>query len=94
LADRPKWYHLLKGNCTLNIVPYANVAGREGGFDIRHLINGWSDQYLYDAGWMASTLPFAELRQRSHVNDAALAAGDGTDFSGRIREHLPTHTGH
>src|SRR5690606_38864267 len=29
LADQPEWYHLLKSNCTLNIVRYANIAGRE-----------------------------------------------------------------
>ncbi len=93
LADRPEWYHLLKSNCTLNIVRYANVAGREGGFDFRHLVNGWVDQYLYEAGWMASTLPFAELRRRSQINEAAQAAGDSPDFSRRIRENLPGRTG-
>jgi Domain of unknown function (DUF4105) len=39
LADRPVFYHLLSNNCTLNIVRYANAAGREGRFDIRHLLN-------------------------------------------------------
>ena len=93
LADRPEWYHLLKSNCTLNIVRYANVAGREGGFDLRHFLNGWVDQYLYEAGWIASTLPFEELRRRSQINDAARAAGDSADFSRRIRENLPGRTG-
>src|SRR5499427_5545569 len=40
LADRPEFYNLLSNNCTLNIVRYANAAGRKGGFDIRHLLNG------------------------------------------------------
>src|SRR5262249_20658869 len=30
LADRPEWYHLLKNSCTINIVRYANAAGRVG----------------------------------------------------------------
>ena len=63
LADHPEFYHLLKNSCTVNIVRYANVAGRQGRFDIRHLLNGWIDRYLYAAGWVDTSLPFAELRR-------------------------------
>src|SRR5262249_45292739 len=89
LADRPEWYHLLKNNCTVNIFRYANAAGRVGRFDFRHLLNGWVDRYLYDAGLVDTSLPFEELRRRSRINDAALAADDAPDFSRRIRESLP-----
>jgi hypothetical protein len=89
LADRPEWYHLLKNNCTLNIVRYANAAGREGRWNYRHYLNGWIDRYLYELGWLDTTLPFAELRARSRINDAARAAGDAPDFSRRIRAPLP-----
>jgi hypothetical protein len=34
-------------------------------------------------------LPFDELRWRSRINDAALAADDAPDFSQRIRASLP-----
>ena len=50
LADRPEFYHLFSNSCTINIVRYANLAGRVGRLDIRHILNGWSDRYLYDAG--------------------------------------------
>src|SRR5262249_971974 len=89
LADRPEWYHLLKSNCTLNIVRYANAAGRESGWDIRHYLNGWVDRYLYGTGWVDTSLPFEELRRRSHINAAVRAADDGSDFSQRIRSSLP-----
>jgi hypothetical protein len=89
LADRPEWYHLLKNNCTINIVRYANVAGRVGRWDVRHFLNRWIDRYLYDGGWLATSLSFEELRRRSRIDDAARAAGDGPDFSRRIRESLP-----
>jgi hypothetical protein len=89
LADRPEWYHLLKSNCTLNIVRYANAAGREGRWDFRLLLNGWADRYLYAAGWLDTSLPFRELRERSRINDAARAADDAPDFSQRIRASLP-----
>jgi hypothetical protein len=90
LADRPEWYHLLSNNCTLNIIRYANAAGREGRFDIRHLLNGLIDSYLYHSGRVDTTLPFDELRQHSLINEAAQAADRDPDFSRRIRAALPT----
>jgi hypothetical protein len=89
LADQPEFYHLLSNNCTINIVRYANLAGRVGRFDIRHLLPGLADRYLYSVGVLDTSLPFAELRRRSHINEAAQAAGNAEDFSKRIRESLP-----
>jgi len=89
LADRPEWYHLLSNSCTINIIRYANAAGREGRLSIRHVLNGWIDSYLYYSGRVDTSLPFPELRRLSLINGAAQAAGDGPDFSERIREGLP-----
>ena len=90
LADHPEFYHLLTNSCTINIVRYANAAGRSGGFELRHLLNGLVDGYLYDSGRIDSTLPFEELRRRSLINEAARAADGAPDFSQRIRTSLPT----
>src|SRR5262249_1789443 len=35
LADHPEFYHLLSNSCTINIVRYANAAGRIGGLVLR-----------------------------------------------------------
>jgi uncharacterized protein DUF4105 len=90
LADRPEFYHLLTNSCTINIVRYANAAGRVGRLDIRHLLNGLVDGYLYRSGRVDTTLPFDELRRRSLINEAAQAADGAADFSQRIRASLPT----
>jgi uncharacterized protein DUF4105 len=90
LADQPEFYHLLSNSCTINIIRYANAAGREGRFDIRHLLNGLIDSYLYHSGRVDTMLPFDELRQRSLINEAAQAADGAADFSQRIRAALPT----
>jgi hypothetical protein len=90
LAERPEWYHLLSNSCTINIMRYANAAGRVGQFDIRHLFNGLIDSYLYHSGRVDTSLPFDELRRRSLINEAAQAADDAPDFSQRIRAALPT----
>jgi hypothetical protein len=89
LADHPEWYHLLKNNCSINIWRYKNIAGREGSFDIRHLLNGWVDRYFYENGLIDTSLPFAQLRERAHINQVARKT-DGNmnalEFSKRIRE--------
>lgn len=89
LADRPEFYHLLGNSCTINIVRYANAAGRVGRLDIRHVLNGLIDSYLYGSGRLNTTLPFDELRRRSLINEAAQTADGGSDFSERIRASLP-----
>ena len=89
LADRPEFYHLLSNSCTINIVRYANAAGRAGRLDIRHVLNGLIDSYLYRSGRVDTTLPFDELRRRSLINEAAQAADGAPDFSQRIRASLP-----
>ena len=90
LADRAEFYHLLTNSCTINIVRYANAAGRVGRINIRHVLNGLVDSYLYRSGRIDTTLPFEELRRRSLINDAAQAADGARDFSQRIRASLPT----
>jgi hypothetical protein len=57
LVDRPDFYNLLSNNCTVIIVRAANAAGRDGGFDIRYLLNGLIDRYLYEVGVVNTTLP-------------------------------------
>jgi hypothetical protein len=90
LAARPEFYHLLSNSCTINIVRYANAAGRAGRLELRHLLNGLVDSYLYGSGRLDTSLPFDELRRRSLINPAAQAAEGAPDFSERIRASLPT----
>jgi hypothetical protein len=90
LADRPEFYHLLSNNCTVNIVRYARAIGKPWRHDIRYLVNGFADSYLYSIGAVDTSLPFRELRRRSRITDVAKAAGDAPDFSERIRASLPS----
>lgn len=90
LYQRPEFYHLLTNSCTINIIRYANAAGREGNFNFRHLLNGFIDSYLYHSGRVDTSLPFEELRRLSLINSAAQAAGRVSDFWQRIRVGLPS----
>jgi hypothetical protein len=89
LADQAEFYHLLSNSCTVNIVRHANIAGRVGALDIRHILNGWIDRYFYNARLLVSELPFAELRRRSHVDPAVSAAEEPAEFARDIRATIP-----
>jgi Domain of unknown function (DUF4105) len=89
LADKPEFYHLLSNSCTINIVRYANVAGRYGDLDIRHVFNGWVDRYFYNTRLLQEGYSFAELRRRSRVDPTVSASEPVDEFARRIRETLP-----
>lgn len=93
LADKPEFYHLLSNSCTVNTARHAWAsAGLERRFDIRYLLNGLIDQFLYSEGLVDNSLPFAELRKRSRIDDRAAAAGESPDFSQLIRSGIePRH---
>ena len=89
LAREPAWYNAFTDNCTTAI--WRNVRALSPGnpFDWRLLANGHLDRMLYERGRVDTSLPFAELRQRSDVTERAKACGSRDDFSRCIREGLP-----
>jgi len=52
-------------------------------------VNGSIDEHAYELWAIDTSLPFAELKRLSHVNDRALAADRDPAFSIRIRNGLP-----
>lgn len=54
------------------------------------LLSGYVAEDAYDLKMVDTSIPFAELRERGHVNARAEAAGTAADFSVRIREGIPT----
>jgi hypothetical protein len=89
LHDKPQWYNALTDNCTTNLSDHSPKCRGIKGFDWRILLNGHLDELLYERGTVDRSLPLAELNFRSFINARAQAAGDGEDFSRRIREGLP-----
>jgi len=51
--------------------------------------SGYAPLYVYEKGGLDDSIPFEELRRRSHVNEAARAGGLGPGFSQRIRAGVP-----
>jgi hypothetical protein len=89
LHENPRWYNAVTSNCTTSIRTQRAVELR-APWDWRILLNGKADEMLYqDHAIATGGLPFAELKQRSLINERARAADKDPDFSRLIREDLP-----
>jgi hypothetical protein len=89
LRGRPRFYNTLTANCTNVILLHAQVNPDPPRWSWKILLSGYAPEYLYEAGRLDRTLPFAELKRRSLVNAPARAADRAPDFSRRIRAGLP-----
>lgn len=88
LQDRARWYNAVTSNCTTAIRGMRK--GDPMPFDWRMLINGFGDEMLHERGLLRDDeLPFAELKQRAHINPAATAAHEDPEFSRLIRAGRP-----
>jgi hypothetical protein len=89
IAKEPVFYNALVDNCTTGIRVHMQRIGSARPWDWRILMNGYADEMLYERGSIDTSRPFAELKAESLVVERAQGAGDGDDFSRRIREGLP-----
>ena len=89
LRDHPHWYNAITNNCTTNIRTQRSINQRVP-WNWRMLLNGKADEMLYERHAIATGgLSFAELKQRSLINQRARAADQDPGFSNLIREGLP-----
>jgi hypothetical protein len=89
LREHPEFYNSLTTNCAGSIWMLSRVNPDHPRYSWKILASGYAPEYLYDEGRLDTSVPFAELEQRSHINARARAAGDAADFSQRIRAPLP-----
>ena len=90
LQRQPRWYNAVTTNCTTSIREQ-RPAGERLPWDWRLLVNGKSDELLFDRGLLATAgLPFTELKRRSLINERARAVTATADFSNAIRAGGPS----
>lgn len=89
LRSRPRFYNTLTTNCTTMLLTHAAVNPGAVPYSWKVLLSGYAPEYAYEQGRLDQRLPFAELRERSHINALARAADQAPDFSRRIRAGLP-----
>ena len=88
LHERPRWYNAVTNNCT-TAIRHQRASSSRSKWDWRMLVNGFGDELLYERRAIDTSLPFAELKRISHINERARAADRDPEFSERIRDGLP-----
>jgi len=89
LRENPEFYNTLTTNCTTSIITLIHAFGGEIRYSWKILLSGYTAEYAYELGRLDNSMPFAELRKLSYINQRAHEAGDGRNFSLKIREGLP-----
>ncbi len=92
LYERPEWYNAMTHNCTTTIQHLAGRLERRSWWSWKLFLNGYLDELGYENGAFDNSLPFSELKARSHINARAQAADRDPRFSIRIREGIPRMT--
>ena len=89
LHDQPQWYNALTDNCTTTIQHLARPYERRSWWSWKLFLNGYMDELGYENGAFDQSMPFPELKARSHINERAKAADADPRFSVRIRAGVP-----
>jgi hypothetical protein len=89
LHERAQWYNELTSNCITNIRIHIKHIGSARPWDWQLLVNGTIAERAYELRAIDTSLPFAELRRLSYIDERARAADRDPAFSSRIREGLP-----
>ena len=76
LREKPEFYNTLTTNCTTSIITLIRAFGGDIHYSWKILLSGYTAEYAYELGRLDTTLPFAELRKKSHINKRAHEAGD------------------
>jgi hypothetical protein len=88
MKKKPVWYNTLTTNCTTNIVMHIKTFSNRIHYNWKILLSGYTPLYAYERGALDTTMPFVELRKRSHINPRAHVIGNDPEFSKKIREGL------
>ena len=89
LAVRPRFYHTVRANCTNVVFALMQRIRPDLRSDIRLLLSGYLDSYVYAQGGLQKGLSLAELRQRGRITERARDEGSDVSFSRRIRQGVP-----
>jgi len=89
VREHPRFYNTLTTNCTTMILAHAAANPGHVPYSWKVLVSGYTPEHVYENGRLDQSLPFEELKERSHINSAARTADQAPDFSKRIREGLP-----
>lgn len=88
LSGRYTTLAFLSTNCTTNDWWHTRINPGHLPYSWKLDLSGYVPEYLYEAGRIDASVPFAELQQRSRINALAREADQAEDFSQPIRRGL------
>lgn len=87
LAERPEFYNTLANTCTTNLATHINkVSPKRVPLSYKLFFPEYSDELVYDLGLIDTNLSFEDMRKKFLINERAMAAGESSDFSRKIRQ--------
>jgi len=87
LAREPRFYNSLTANCSTQIYSMVRTLRKDVPWDYRIVLDGHLPDYIYELGGLDTAVPFANLRESSHIQGKASSLDP--DFSQKIREGIP-----
>lgn len=87
LYAHPRFYNTLTTNCTTQIFHMLRAIDAGLPLDWRVLLSGHVPAFIYDRGALDPRVPFATLREKSHI--AGRASPSDPEFSRLIRVGVP-----
>ncbi len=89
IASEPEFYNTLTQSCFTSLASdVEKVIARRSFFDYRRIANGYSDEMLYEYGWIDSKLSFEDTKRLHYVNQYVMADVSGENYSNKIRPHI------
>ncbi len=89
LQQAPRFYNTLTSNCTTVVFELVRQIVPGLPLDYRLLLSGYLADYVGSIGGLTAGVPVERLRELGRITSRARAAGDGPDFSARIRAGVP-----
>ena len=81
LHDKPQFYNSLTTNCVGSIWTLSRVNPDHLPYSWKILLSGYVPELLYENDRLDTSVPFAELQKRAHINARAQAADADPNFS-------------
>jgi hypothetical protein len=86
IASNPEFYNTLSQSCLSSLVSdFKKVITPRSFFDFRRTQNGYSDEMLFENGWIDSRLGFEDTKRLHHINQYVQDDINSFDYSFRIR---------
>jgi Domain of unknown function (DUF4105) len=86
IASEPEFYNTLSQSCLSSLVSdFKKVIAPKSFFDFRRIQNGYSDEMLYENGWIDPKFNFEETKKIFHINQYVQNDITSFGYSTRIR---------